>query len=109
MDHPNIIKVYDAFEDESKVYMIMDDMRGGNLFELIIKQGNLSESLTATIAAQLISATKYLQKQGLVLRYMKLDTILFGYEGTYTDLKLCDLMFCNYVDKLHLEKPFLLE
>ena len=35
-DHPNIIKVYDLFEDEKKLYLVVEDLKGQNLFDYII-------------------------------------------------------------------------
>jgi len=49
LDHPNIIHVYDALEDESKIYFVIDDMRGQNLFDYIISNGKCSEQITASI------------------------------------------------------------
>ena len=39
LDHPNIVKVYEAFEDEFKIYMIIDDLEGESLFNRIIRLG----------------------------------------------------------------------
>lgn len=39
LDHPNIVKVYEAFEDEFKVYMIIDEIEGESLFTRIIRLG----------------------------------------------------------------------
>jgi len=36
LDHPNIIKVYDVYEDEKKVYVVVEDLAGQNLFDYIL-------------------------------------------------------------------------
>ena len=33
LDHPNIVKVYEYFQDDKNVYIIMEHLKGGNLFE----------------------------------------------------------------------------
>jgi calcium-dependent protein kinase len=36
LDHPNIIKVHDIIEDVSKIYLIIDEIKGQNLFQYIL-------------------------------------------------------------------------
>jgi len=62
LDHPNIMKVLDAFEDENKIYFITDDLKGQTLFNRIIYEGELGEETAASIAAFMVSIVKYLHK-----------------------------------------------
>ena len=78
LDHPNIIKLHNVIEDVDRVYLIIDDIRGKNLFSHIIEKKQLPESETSAIAAQLASSIKYLHKHGIVVRRLKLDTICFA-------------------------------
>ena len=43
LDHPNIIKLYEIFEDASRYYLITELCKGGELFDLVIEQGTFSE------------------------------------------------------------------
>jgi len=43
MDHPNIIKVYEFYEDEHNFYIIQELCTGGELFERIINNGSFNE------------------------------------------------------------------
>ncbi|CAE7863472.1 CPK2, partial [Symbiodinium necroappetens] len=43
MDHPNIIKLYETFEDKVKVYLVMELCTGGELFDRIIELGHFTE------------------------------------------------------------------
>lgn len=44
LDHPNVIKLYETFEDSRNVYLIMELCDGGELFDSIINKGKYSES-----------------------------------------------------------------
>lgn len=44
LDHPNIIKLYETFEDKSYVYLVMELCSGGELFDKIVDEGNFTES-----------------------------------------------------------------
>jgi len=43
LDHPNVLKVLEAYEDQFKIYFIIEEFRGGTLFERIIEMGQMSE------------------------------------------------------------------
>jgi len=49
LDHPNIIKLYEAFEDSRNVYLVMEVCEGGELFDRIIDKGCFSEQEARTI------------------------------------------------------------
>ena len=51
MDHPSICRVYNVVEDEEKIYMIIDDLRGKSLFHHIVSKNVMSEPEAATITA----------------------------------------------------------
>ena len=43
LDHPNIIKLYEMFEDDRKYYVVQELCKGGELYDEVIKIGNFSE------------------------------------------------------------------
>jgi calcium-dependent protein kinase len=44
LDHPNIIKLYEAFEDNRNIYLVMEVCEGGELFDRIIEKGHFTEN-----------------------------------------------------------------
>jgi len=46
LDHPNIIRVYEEYEDSRYYHFVMEYCRGGELFERVIKKGAFSEKKT---------------------------------------------------------------
>lgn len=42
LDHPNIVKIYEYFEDSKRFYIITEHIKGGELFDMIIKKGRFS-------------------------------------------------------------------
>lgn len=49
LDHPNVIKLYEYFEDDLFVYLVTELCTGGELFELIIKNEYFTEEVAAKI------------------------------------------------------------
>ena len=84
-DHPNIIKLYEVFEDDRFIYLIMEKCNGGELFDRIINhiQSNkmYTEKDAAIIFQQLMSAIVYCHDNGIVHRDLKPENLLYINEG----------------------------
>jgi calcium-dependent protein kinase len=93
-DHPNIIKLYEIYQDNSHIDLIMEECKGGELFERIIrnieKHKNYSEKTAAKIFKQLISAIAYCHSQGICHRDLKPENILFLSEEEDSPIKVID-------------------
>ena len=59
MDHPNILKMYEYYEDDAYYYIIMDIFRGGMLFDQLIAKRKVYEKDAALLLKQLLSALSY--------------------------------------------------
>jgi len=54
LDHPNVIKLYEYFEDEVNVYLVTELCTGGELFDRIIKEEFFSEEVAARVFKQIL-------------------------------------------------------
>ena len=59
IDHPNIIKLYEVFEDENYICLVIELMEGGELFELFYEQKRFSEDQAREIVKILIESIRY--------------------------------------------------
>ena len=66
VSHPNIVKVFDVFEENNTVYVVMEYLKGPTLEELVTKQGPLSEEAFRKLLRDLISAITTIHKSGYV-------------------------------------------
>lgn len=77
ISHPNIIKLYDFFENEQSMWLVLELVEGGDLFDLLTKNGKgVSESRARTIFRQLVSAVGHLHEKNIVHRDLKPENIL---------------------------------
>ena len=85
VDHPNIIKLYEIFEDEKNIYLIMEKCNGGELFDKIThhirKKEMFKEKEAAYIFFQIISSLYYLHSNGISHRDLKPENLLYYYKG----------------------------
>jgi len=59
LDHPNVLKLYEYFEDEKNVYLVTEICRGGELFDKIIEEEFFSEKEAALIFKQILQSLNY--------------------------------------------------
>lgn len=59
VDHPNIVKLYEFFEDEECFYIVTEYCAGGQLFESILKKRIFTENEAASIMSQILSAISH--------------------------------------------------
>ena len=90
LNHPSIIKMFEYFEDDNRLYIVLEKCDGGELFYEILNKGNLSEKVSAIICKQLFSCIMYLHENNLVHRDLKPENILLEDKGDLMNIKLID-------------------
>ena len=84
-DHPNIIKLYEIFESKRSYYLIMEECKGGEVFDRIIehiqKKDMYSEKDASIILRQMMSAVEYCHNNGIAHRDLKPENLLYLNDG----------------------------
>ncbi|KAI0315714.1 kinase-like domain-containing protein [Amylostereum chailletii] len=81
INHPYVVNLRFAFQDDANCFFVLDFMAGGNLRYHLNTQGRFSESVVLHWVAELSSALSYLHKQGIIHRDLKPDNILLDSDG----------------------------
>jgi calcium-dependent protein kinase len=92
LDHPNIVKYFGTFEDDYYIHILMEYLKGHDLYKIISlkKYTGFSESDMATIIEQLLKALSFIHSKQIVHRDIKPENILFSNKKDYSTLKLID-------------------
>ncbi len=93
LNHENIVKVYDVFENNEYYFIIMDYCEGGELFDYIVKKERLKEEEAAYFFYQIINALEYIHSKGIVHRDLKPENLLLKGDNI---LKIIDFGLSNY-------------
>jgi calcium-dependent protein kinase len=104
LDHPNIIRFIEYFEDDKKIYLILEKCEGGELYSQILKINCLSEDLSASLMKQIISAVNYLHQKKIVHRDLKPENILFEYKNDLSSIKIIDFGLAHQTKEKRLKE-----
>ncbi|XP_073317518.1 CBL-interacting serine/threonine-protein kinase 6-like [Primulina huaijiensis] len=96
MKHPNIVELHEVMASKTKIYFVMELVRGGELFGKISK-GKLREEVARNYFQQLISAIDFCHSRGVYHRDLKPENLLLDEVG---NLKVTDFGLSAFTDHL---------
>ncbi|GBG27413.1 Protein kinase, putative [Hondaea fermentalgiana] len=103
MDHPNIVKLYETYRSKKNVYLVMELMMGGEMFDRIVEKEHYEESMARRDLISIAKALEYCHKQDIVHRDLKPENLLYSDETNDAVVKLADFGLA----KVCKEEPFM--
>lgn len=92
-DHPNIVKLYDTFEDARNQYLVLEICSGGELFDRIVEMGAFTEKLAAVAMKQILGGVSYMHNLKVCHRDIKPENFLLS---TSEPLDVCTLKIIDF-------------
>jgi calcium-dependent protein kinase len=91
LDHPNIIKLFEVFEDHTSFYLVQEFCSGGELFDQIAEKDHFDEHYAAIVFEQILKALWYCHKNRICHRDLKPENFMFmSKSDENTTIKLID-------------------
>lgn len=90
LDHPNIIKLFEVYEEGDSMYLVQEICKGGELFDRIVENEYLNEKQAASVFQQILQAILYCNKNKISHRDLKPENFMFKSKGESSNLKLID-------------------
>lgn len=87
LNHRNILRLYDYFRDERKIYLVLEYAPKGSVLEFQKRFSNFSESITSKIIKQTADGLKYIHSKHIVHRDLKPENLLVDENN---DIKISD-------------------
>ncbi|KAG5293237.1 serine/threonine-protein kinase [Histoplasma capsulatum G186AR] len=87
IEHPNIINLYDVWENRGELYLVLEYVEGGELFDYVSESGPLPEIEAVRLFRQIIAALSYCHRFNICHRDLKPENILLD---TNCNIKLAD-------------------
>ncbi|CAA2961334.1 CBL-interacting serine threonine- kinase 1 [Olea europaea subsp. europaea] len=85
--HPNVVRLHEVLASKTKIYMVLEYVNGGELFDRISSKGKLSEAEGRKFFQQLIDGVSYCHNRGVFHRDLKLENVLIDANG---NIKISD-------------------
>jgi len=76
LKHKNIIQLIEVFDEGDHLYLILELVTGGELFDQIVSRGSYSERDAASIVKQILEAVHYMHSNGIAHRDLKPENLL---------------------------------
>jgi serine/threonine protein kinase len=92
ISHPFIVNMFHSFKDETRLYMILEYVIGGELFSQLRKVGRFNKNTSQFYAAQIVLALEYLHDKNIVYRDLKPENLLIDRKG---NMKITDFGFAK--------------
>lgn len=89
-DHPNVVKLRAAYEDNENVHLVMELCEGGELFDRIVARGHYSERAAAAVARTIAEVVRMCHANGVMHRDLKPENFLFANKKENSPLKAID-------------------
>ncbi|KAL2979054.1 hypothetical protein AAZX31_13G150400 [Glycine max] len=85
--NPNIVRLHEVLASQTRIYIILEFVMGGELYDKIVQQGKLSENESRRYFQQLIDAVDHCHRKGVYHRDLKPENLLLD---AYGNLKVSD-------------------
>lgn len=100
LKHKNIIEVKEFFEDDDHFFLVMERMRGGDVFDRILEVKRYSEEDARALAKALLEATAFFHSQNVAHRDLKPQNLLLKSKDNPADIMISDFGFaCRVRDQ----------
>jgi calcium/calmodulin-dependent protein kinase I len=90
VNHANIIALKELFDTPDKLYLVMELVTGGELFDKIVEKGSYTESEASTLVRKIVSAVEYLHGIDIVHRDLKPENLLLKRADNDLEVALAD-------------------
>jgi len=96
--HAHIVGMHEHFDTPSHLYLVLDYVDGGELFDRIVDEGNFTEQDASRITKQMTEAIQYLHDRKIVHRDLKPENLLFASRENTDRILVTDFGLAKLID-----------
>ena len=98
IDHPNVVKLLEVYQDSKSIYMVFELMKGGELTDRIEESGKYNEDQAKGVIKAVVDAMHYCHQHGIVHRDLKPENLLYETVEEESIIKISDFGFARLID-----------
>lgn len=96
ISHENCVQLYEMYESKKKVFMVLELLTGGELFDRIVAKGSYSEKEASDLIKSITLAMKYLHGIGIVHRDLKPENLIYASLKKDSAIKITDFGLAKF-------------
>jgi len=96
INHDHCVQLYEMFETSKKIYMVMELLTGGELFDRIVAKGSYSEREASDLIKDITNAIQYLHGIGIVHRDLKPENLIYLNQRNDSKIKITDFGLAKF-------------
>eukprot|EP01083_Nonionella_stella_P091659 256324_1 len=97
ISHENIVNLIDIYDTPKHLYMVLELLSGGELFERIVDRGQYSEKQAADLVRLVVKAIQYIHSEGVVHRDLKPENLIYLNSSDESPVKITDFGLAKYL------------
>jgi len=97
LDHPNVVKLFEIYDEPKKMMLVMELVTGGELFDRIVSKGSYTEKDAAEVMKTLCQALSYMHAKKVVHRDLKPENILYSDPSESAAIRVADFGLARVV------------
>jgi calcium/calmodulin-dependent protein kinase I len=102
LDHPNAIKLIEVYDEENYMFLVMELLAGGELFDRIVEKESYNEKEASDTIRPVVDAIRYCHSIGLIHRDLKPENLLYTTNEEGAPLKITDFGVARYMQQQEL-------
>lgn len=99
IEHKNVCLMIEMFESPSNLYMVLELLSGGELFERIVEKGQYSEKQASILIRDITESIRYLHSQKIVHRDLKPENLIYSTPDDDSLIKITDFGLAKYLER----------
>lgn len=99
LSHPGLVSLYRVYETDTHIHLVLDFLKGGELYDRILKRGAFSEARAARLIKNILVAIEYMHSNNIAHRDIKPENILMVSDENDTDIKIADFGLAIQMDE----------
>lgn len=97
IDHPNVVKMVEVFDEEEFLYIVLELMTGGELFDRIVEKESYSEKEAADTIRPIVDAVRYCHENNIIHRDLKPENLLYETKEEGSIIKISDFGLARFL------------
>ena len=97
MDHPVVVRLVEIFDAGEIMYLVMELMEGGELFDRIVEKESYSEKEASETIKPIVDAIRYCHDNGIIHRDLKPENLLYQNSEETSSIKISDFGLARFI------------